>query len=103
MKKLLSIIVLGLMLSGNAYSFNFMIDLGMASPDEFIGIVFGIIIVIFFILKLFDRKSGFDAEKWESYNNQLKKERKKMLKTHNLNPKTGFYTKKKKKLKNDNL
>ena len=98
-KKLLAIVVLGLLFSGNAYSFNFMIDLGMSSPNEFIGVVFGIIIVIFFILKLFDRKSGFDAEKWESYNNQLKKEKRKMLKTHNLDPKTGFYTKKKKKKK----
>ena len=31
--------------------------------------------------------------------NNMSDERKKMLKTHNLNPKTGFYTKKKKKKK----
>ena len=96
MKKILGIVVLGLFWSNPALAFNYLSDFGATGGSAIVGLI--MIIILFFMVKD-GEGTGFDEKKWREYNEMLKKDKKKMLKTHNLDPKTGFYTKKKKKKK----
>ena len=53
MKKLLGIVVLGLLFTNKAFAFNYLFDLGLSSPGGFGGFIMLIIIIvsIFFFLK----------------------------------------------------
>ena len=77
-----------------AFAFNYLSDFGATGGPW----IFGLIIIIFMYFILKGEKPG-DMDQWRAWNAMLEKDKKKMLKTHNLDPKTGFYTIKKKRKK----
>ena len=96
MKKVILILVAGLLWCNPVFAFNYLSDFGATGGSAIVGLI--MIIILFFMVKD-GAGTGFDENKYREYNEMLEKDKKKMLKTHNLNPKTGFYTKKKKKKK----
>ena len=74
MKKLLGIVVMGLLWSNPALAFNYLSDFGATGGSAIVGLI--MIIILFFMVKD-GEGTGFDERKWREYNEMLKKDKKK--------------------------